>query len=110
TRGSAIFDPAARVLEELGGVGQVELLLQLGLVGLDGLDAQVQVAGDLAGALSEADHLEDLELPVAQAADRLRVPAGPGLDGRLNEAVGNAAAQVEAAFEHAADRDLDLGN
>ena len=52
-RGSAaalvLLDPAHAPLDELGGVDEVELFLDVGAVGLDRLDGNAEAFGDLAG-------------------------------------------------------------
>src|SRR5271165_5730675 len=49
--GGAAFDPGRRVMGEFGGVLEIQLLLQLLAVILDGLDAQVKLVGYLPCAL-----------------------------------------------------------
>src|SRR6478736_3392215 len=64
--------PVHRELDELRRGVQVQLLLDSLTMGLDGLHAQVQVARDLASRLAAPDQVEDLDLAVAQAVDRVR--------------------------------------
>src|SRR5271157_5251541 len=49
---------------------QLQLLLDVAAMDVDGLWAQVQLTGYVAGALSQADELENLEFPVGQFLDR----------------------------------------
>src|SRR5439155_857183 len=58
--------PGSGVMGQLGRVPEVELSLYLLAVILDGLDAQMQFLGDLAGLFPLADELEDLQFAVAQ--------------------------------------------
>src|SRR5436305_321475 len=59
--------PNDGLLEQLGSAAQMELLFQLFAVGLDGLDAETEPLGDVAGGKAIADQLKDLQFPVAQA-------------------------------------------
>src|SRR4051812_16905820 len=52
--------------DELVGVGELELALDVLAVGLDGLDAHAELPGDFGRADAAADQLEDFELAVAE--------------------------------------------
>src|SRR5437763_14954967 len=56
--------------EELVAALEVELLLDVLAVGLDGLDAEEELVGDLAGAEAFPDHAEDFQLAVGEALQR----------------------------------------
>src|SRR5208337_539507 len=53
-----LIDPLHGKAGQLAGGLKVELFLDMGAVGLDGLRAEVQLAGDLLDALALADELE----------------------------------------------------
>jgi hypothetical protein len=72
-----MLDPMQRVLKQLRRILEVELLLELGLIGFDSLHAELQFLGDLAGPETLADALEDLELAIRQAVDRETTRVGP---------------------------------
>src|ERR1035437_3081959 len=59
-------NPANRVVHQISRVLQLELLLDVGAVHLDGLDAQMQAFGDFAGAAPLPDELEDFEFSVSE--------------------------------------------
>ena len=61
----AALHPGGRILSEFSGALQVQLVFKLFPIVLDGLDAQMQFLGDLAGLLPLTDQLQDLEFPVA---------------------------------------------
>lgn len=81
-----------------------ELGAQVELVGLDGLGADAEGAGDVAGVVALADQLEDLELAVAEAVEGgLRAGALAEDDG-LDQRGGEGGADSELAAQGGADR------
>src|SRR5437867_11871492 len=71
------LSPAHGVLDQFGGGNEVEFLLNLFTVVLDGLDAEMKCARYLAGGLPLADQMQDLALAIRETLQR------GGLDGRL---------------------------
>ena len=55
----ARLHPAHRVADQRRDVAQAELLLDVAAVDVDGLRAEVQRGGDVAGAFALADELEE---------------------------------------------------
>ena len=70
--------PLQGVLDEVGPALQAELLHRAGLVGLDRLDADVELGGDLLVAEAPGDQADDLGLALGQLA----ASAGPASDRR----------------------------
>ena len=66
------LDPDRGVLGKFDRALQVELLLNLLAVVLDGLDAQMQFLRDFLGLLPLPDELEHFHLPVTEPLDRRR--------------------------------------
>ena len=86
-----------------------ELLLDMRLVGLDGLHAQVQLVGDLPGPVPLADEPEDLQLPVAQPRDRRLRPARAVPSAICRSiALGDPVAHVHLAAQDPAERHQDV--
>lgn len=81
---AAIFDPAHSTTGEFGGALDGELFFDVGPVGFDGFDAEVEHFGDLTGALAFADEAEDFEFAVAEAVDGGGPDVGVGL-GKVTE-------------------------
>jgi hypothetical protein len=54
------------MLYQLAGILEGQLLLNVGIVGFHCLDAQMQLFGDLTGAVAVADKPEDLEFPIGE--------------------------------------------
>ncbi len=52
--------PVDRVLDQLGGILQSELLFKMCAVGLNGLYAEMQLRSDLAASMAPADQLKHL--------------------------------------------------
>ena len=61
---------ADRVADEAGDVMHVELGHDAAAVALDGLDAQLQLLGDLGAGLALGDELKDLALAVGERIAR----------------------------------------
>ena len=55
-----------RVADQLGALGEVKLLLDVGAVGLDGPHADEELLGDLAVGVAEGDEAQDLELAIGE--------------------------------------------
>ena len=86
---------------------EVELFLDVGAVGLDCLDADVHLLGDLACAATLADKLEDLQFAVAEQVDNLPLAVG-GLAATApqqptEDAAVDGLAHVDLPIEDAAD-------
>ena len=64
------FAPLDGVLDQFGGVAEVQFLFDVGAMGFDSLDAEVKFFGDLPSAVALADETEHFELPIAQVFDR----------------------------------------
>ena len=64
------FAPLDGVLDEFRGVAEVEFLFNVGAVGFDCFDAEVEFFGDLARAVTLADQAENFEFAVAEVFDR----------------------------------------
>jgi hypothetical protein len=91
-------------LYELIGRIEVELVLDPGAVGLDGLDRQVEPFGNLAGRVAPTRQLKDLQLAIAQHLQgRLHDAVAPALGHALQQALVNLFAYEDAAVEHRAD-------
>ena len=65
------------MMEQAGGVLQLQLLLDAPAVDIHGLRAEVQRLGDLLRALAAAQQLEDFKLPIGKLFDRRGGPARP---------------------------------
>src|SRR5690606_11824464 len=63
--GEALGGPQDGDAAQLVGAVRPELELEVRLVGLDGLDRDLERLGDVAGVVAAAEQLEDLELAVA---------------------------------------------
>src|SRR5471030_770951 len=63
------FVPADGFVEKLGDVVELELFLEACGISLDGLEADVQVVGDLPGAKATAKQLKHFQFAVAQLFD-----------------------------------------
>lgn len=64
------FQKLNRVPNQIPAALQLKLFLEVGAMGLDGLDAAVEFFGDLAGTEAKPDQVQDIELTFAQACDR----------------------------------------
>src|SRR5437870_13298645 len=95
--------PGSRVLGELTGVFQVELPFDLLAIILDGLDAQVQLVGNIARLFPLTDQLKNFQLPVAQSFDRRLVDIGLAADLLLQHFGSEAVTDINRAAEHAPD-------
>lgn len=85
---SALFDlMLERESDQLGGVFQPELFLDVFAVGLDGLDAQSELLRDLRRPDPLADEVEYLELPVAQPLQRSSAPRPSTIPDSIFDAV-----------------------
>ena len=71
------FLPADGFAQQLGGVGQLELFLDVGAVGLDGLHAHRHHLGDLARFAALAQKLKHFQLAVGELVHQR--PAGEQL-------------------------------
>ena len=67
---SLVLEPALerRVFHDVDAAGQTELSHGVGLVRLDGLDAERQARGDFLVAVAGRNQPQDLRLPLADAA------------------------------------------
>ena len=63
--------PLDRVLHQFARILQRQLVLDVGLVGLHGLDAEVQFFGDLPRAVAFADQAEDFQFAVGKICQRM---------------------------------------
>src|SRR5437660_542751 len=59
-------DPVNRALDEFKGRRDMQFVADMLAVRFYGLDAQVQLIGDLTRPISLPDELEDLKFPIAQ--------------------------------------------
>ena len=77
---SGVLQPALqqRVPHDVDAAADAELVHRVGLVRLDGLDAQIQPRGDLLVGVTPGDQPDDFGLPRTQRRfpDRLRPPSG----------------------------------
>src|SRR4051812_43400507 len=71
-----VVHPVESVLDEFGGILEVELALDVLAVGFHRADAQMEFPGDLASAAALPDHAKNLELAVREAFDRVRDALG----------------------------------
>jgi hypothetical protein len=72
---------------EVGAVGEVELAIDVGQVGLDGAPGDVEPLGDLGVAHPVGDEVDDLEFP---PAERFPAAGRRGLAGPLGSHAGLA--------------------
>src|SRR5581483_8142998 len=99
-----VFAHLDRAMHQFGGVFEVEFFLDVGPVGLNGLDAEVKLFGDLAGAAALADEAENFEFTVAKALHERTGPAGAAAGQLVHELAAHFLAQVNAAAEDLANR------
>src|SRR4051812_36243884 len=71
-----VVDPVESVLDQFGGILEVELALDVLAVGFNSADAQMEFPGDLASAATFPDHAKNFELAVGEAFDRVRDALG----------------------------------
>ncbi len=69
TRRSLAFQLSNGEADQLRGALEAQFFLEAGTMGFDGLDAAVELFGDLAGAKAEPQQVQDLELAFAQPGD-----------------------------------------
>ena len=74
----------------------------------DRLDAQVQRQRDLPSTHSLADHVQNLDLAVAHAIDRIHGDTGTPRREPLDQVRANGLRHIDAPIEHASDRDQEL--
>src|SRR6476620_5962974 len=91
----ALIDlPLNCVLDQLPSAAECKLLLEVGLVGLDGLHAQVQLVRNLACASAFADGTKDFELAIRECAQASLQSCGRAADVLLQHLVCDAIAQI----------------
>ena len=61
-----IYGPLDSVLDQFPGIAQSQLFLDMGLVGFDGFDAEVQFVRDLPCSVSFADQAKDFQLAIGE--------------------------------------------
>ena len=71
------MDPMKRVLNQFGGVAQVQLALDVFAIRFHCTHAQVQFGGDLTRAAPFANQPEDFELAVGQILNRISIRGHP---------------------------------
>ena len=87
---------------------QVELLLNLLAVVLDGLDAQMQLAGNLLGLLPLPDELKHLQLPITEPLEGRLLDVLLPADLMLEHLRGERVAHIDVAAEDPANRRHDF--
>ena len=77
---------------------ETQFLHRVCLVHFDGLDAQVQLPGDVFVAMSLSHQSQDFELAVAQSTERFGPAPGAPSDGAAEEARADAVARRDQAM------------
>src|ERR1700758_4479527 len=65
-----VHRPFDRMLHQFAGVAQRELFLNMSLIGLDGLDAEMQFVGNLPGSMSFANQPKDFQFAISKGHQR----------------------------------------
>ena len=100
--------PADGFPEQFGAAVQIKLFFHAGAIGLHRFQADAQRYGDLAGAQSPAQHVEDLQFAVAQLLDGGTVGPLIVIYKISGEQAGQVFADVKFALQNAADGFDDL--
>ena len=106
--GRGVLGPAHGVLDQFGGGGEIEFLFNLFTVMLDGLDAEMKCARDLAGGLPLADQMQDLAFAIRETLQRGGFDGGLVAHLLLEQFGCHQFAQIDATGEHAADGRQDV--
>lgn len=72
---STRFQPLNGEPSQIPAALQLKFFLEVGAMGLDGLDAAVEFFGNLAGAETQSDQVQDFKLAFAQAGKGRRAIA-----------------------------------
>src|ERR1039458_7326726 len=100
--------PGSGVLGEFPPILQVEFLLNLFAVILDGLDAQMEGAGNFLGFPPLTDELKDFQFPIAESFDRRLLDVRSSTDLLLEHLRGKRVAHVNVSTQNPANSRHDV--
>src|ERR1700691_1687717 len=99
-----VYDvPLDRALHQLATISEQELFLDMGLVRLDGFDAEVKLIGDLACSVPFTDQAEDSQFAIRQIGDGRTLLLRRSTHEQMQHLVRHPFAQINFAAEDSPD-------